>query len=202
LPPAASKTGRAADHGRGPALAILESTSIARGVVVVDAAMKRAEVTLLASRVVSGGLHLTIFAGDTEAVTEAFAAGTAAGGAILRDRLLLPYAHDQLWPLLGDPVHPAAWTGDPRAAAAIVETTTVCAAVAAADAACKAADITIRDMRLAIGISGKAFFTMSGDLHDLDAAADAARAAATDRLVTLEIIAAPAAELVSRLLFS
>jgi microcompartment protein CcmL/EutN len=124
VPPAAPTAGRAPAPTAGPALAVLESTSIARGVVIVDAAMKRAEVTLLASRVVSGGLHLTIFAGDTEAVTEAFAAGTAAGGAVLRDRLLLPYAHDQLWPLLGEPVH-TGWTGDPRAAAAIGETTTV-----------------------------------------------------------------------------
>src|SRR5690606_29462658 len=56
---------------RGPALAILECGLIARGLVVADAAMKRAEVELVASRVVSSGRHLTILAGAVEPVVEA-----------------------------------------------------------------------------------------------------------------------------------
>jgi microcompartment protein CcmL/EutN len=185
----------------GPALAIVESSLIARGVIVADAALKRAEVVLQASRVVSGGVHLTILAGAVEPVDEAFRAGLAAAGDCLRDRLLLPQADDQLWPLLGDPVQPATWPGSDRHAAAIVETLTVCGAIAAADAACKAADVTIRDMRLAVGIGGKAFFSLTGELHDVEAAAAAARDAAGARLACLEIVAAPVSELAGRLIF-
>jgi microcompartment protein CcmL/EutN len=187
-------------ESRGPALGILELQLIARGVVVADVMLKRAEVELLASRPVSSGKHLVIVAGEVDVVTEAMAAGEEAAGPALIDRLLLPYLHDPIWELLGEPVHPVAWEDGPVGAVAIVETGTVCAAIAAADAAGKAAAIALRDMRLAVGIAGKAFFTMTGDLPDVAAAAEAAREVAGDRLVELELIPAPAAELLGQLI--
>ena len=50
-------------RGPGPSLGILELSLIARGLVVADAMMKRAEVELLATRPVSGGKHLVVVAG-------------------------------------------------------------------------------------------------------------------------------------------
>jgi microcompartment protein CcmL/EutN len=186
---------------RGPALGLLELSSIARGVITADAMVKRVEVELVASRPVSGGKHLVLAAGGVEEIGEAMAAGEAAAGGALVDRLELAFLHPPIWDLLGEPVHPSSWKRGADGAAAIVEASTVCAAVQAADAAGKAAPIALRDMRLAVGISGKAFFTMTGDLSDLEAAAEAARDAAGSRLVALEIIPAPAAELVGRLIF-
>lgn len=191
----------ASQTAHGPALGILELSLISRGVVVADALLKRAEVELLSSRPVSGGKHLVIFGGPVDEAEESFAAGVAAAGAALVDRLFLPHLTEALWKLLGEPVHPDAWPSGPVGAVAIVETTTVCAAVAAADAAVKAALVAVRDMHLATGISGKAFFTMTGELHDIDAAAAAARDAAAARLLELEIIPAPSPEIRGRLVF-
>lgn len=188
----------------GPALGILELPSIARGVVVADALLKRAEVALLASRPVSGGKHLVLFRGEIDVVEESMAAGLDAAGSALVDRLFVPQLFAPLWKLIADADghHPDAWTSGPVGAVAIVETTTVCAAVEAADAAGKAAPIALRDMRLAMGIGGKAFFTMTGALSDVEASADAARAAARpERLIQLELIPSPAPELVGRLVF-
>ena len=194
------------DFPGGPALGVIELSSIARGVVVVDALVKRAEVTLIASRPGSGGKHLVIFGGEVDVVEVSRGAGRAgAGGApALVDRLLVPLLFAPLWKLIAaaDGHHPDAWTSGPVGAVAIVETTTVCAAVEAADAAGKAAPVALRDMRLGMGIGGKAFFTMTGTLSDVEAAVDAARGAARpERLVQLEVIAQPAAELVGRLIF-
>lgn len=186
---------------RGPALGIVELSLIARGLVVADAMMKRAEVELVASRPVSGGKHLVVIAGAVDVVGEAMDAGRAVAAGAAVDDLFIPYLFEPLWPLLGEPVHPAGWAGGPVGAVAIVETQTVCAAVAAADAAGKAALVALRDMRLATGISGKAFFTMTGDLPDIEAAAGAARDAAASRLLLLEVIPRPAPELVGRLVF-
>jgi len=47
----------------GPALGLLELSSIARGVVVADAALKRAPAVLLSSRTLSGGKHLVVARG-------------------------------------------------------------------------------------------------------------------------------------------
>ena len=59
-------------------------------------------------------------------------------------------------------------------AVAIIETATVCAAIAAADAACKIADVIVRDTRFAVDLAGKAYFTLTGTLDAIEAAAGAA----------------------------
>jgi microcompartment protein CcmL/EutN len=198
----ASQVPGAADAVDRCALGILELGSIARGVIVADAAVKRAPALLLMSRPVSGGKHLIMMRGQVAEVEESMAAGRAAAGAALLDELELPYAHEQLWPLLDQPVVGHGWQGDAAAeSVAIVETTTVCAAVGAADTAVKTAPVIVRDMRLAAGIGGKAFFTFTGELADVEAAADAARAFAGARLVAVEIVPRPADEIRGRLIF-
>jgi microcompartment protein CcmL/EutN len=87
-----------------------------------------------------------------------------------------------------------AWTADAEAVA-IIETSTVCAAIAAADAACKVADVLVRDTRFAVDLAGKAYFTLTGTLDAIEAAAIAARAVADTKIVGLEVIAQPAPEL-------
>lgn len=162
--------------------------------------MKRAPAILLHSRAVSGGKHLVMIEGGVAEVNESLAAALLAAGDALLDRVELPFADAQVWPMLGAPVAPADWTGDHGAeAVAIVETATVCAAVAAADAACKIADVVVRDTRFAVDLAGKAYFTMTGTLDAIEAAAGAARAAADQHLVALEIIAQPSPDLRGRL---
>jgi microcompartment protein CcmL/EutN len=185
---------------RGPALGVLEIATIARGVVVADAALKHAPAVLLSSRAVSGGKHLVMLEGGVAEVEEAMLAGVAAAGTILLDKLELSAADDQVWPMLGAPVTPVDWSGDAEAeAVAIIETRTVCAAIAAADAACKVAAVVVRDTRFAVDLAGKAYFTLTGSLDSIEAAAIAATAAAAERLVGLEVIAQPAPELRGKL---
>jgi microcompartment protein CcmL/EutN len=186
----------------GPALGILELSSVARGVVVADAALKRAPAVLLSSRTLSGGKHLIVLEGEVASVEEAMAAGRAAAGDLLVDRVELAMADAQVWPMLatGGIVASADWASDDAAEAdAIVETRTVCAAIAAADAARKAAAVTVRDVRLAVDLAGKAVFSFTGALSAVDASAAAASAAADHRLVLLERIAQPAPELRGKL---
>lgn len=185
---------------RGPALGVLEVGTIARGVVTADAGLKRAPAILLHSRAVSGGKHLVFFEGGVAEVEEAMGAGRFVAGDILLDRVELPAADDQVWDMLGAPLTPPDWSLDPEAeAVAIIETKTVCAAIAAADAACKVADVVVRDTRFAVDLAGKAYFTLTGSLDAIEAAAAAAREAAGDRIVGLEVIAQPAPDLRGRL---
>jgi microcompartment protein CcmL/EutN len=161
---------------RGPALGVLEIATIARGVVAADAGLKRSPAILLHSRAVSGGKHLVFFEGGVAEVEEAMAAARAAAGDHLLDRVELAAADDQVWPMLGAPVAPPDWAGERGAeAVAIVETKTVCAAIAAA------------------------YFTLTGTLEAIEAATGAASAAADDRLAALEVIAQPSPDLRGRL---
>jgi microcompartment protein CcmL/EutN len=185
---------------RGPALGVLEIATIARGVVAADAGLKRAPAVLVGSRAVSGGKHLVMFEGGVAEVEEALAAGLLAAGDKLLDRVWLPAADVQVWPLLGAPVTTPDWAGEAGAeAVAIVETLTVCAAIAAADAACKVAEVAVRDARFAVDLAGKAYFTLTGTLDAIEAAAQAASAAADGKLAAIEVIAQPSPDLRGRL---
>jgi microcompartment protein CcmL/EutN len=181
-----------------PALGIIELSSIARGVIVADAMVKRSPVRILQNHPISPGKHLLVVWGGVAEIEEAMAAGLEAAGKALVDQLLLPQAHDQLAPLIaGQEVHRPA-----PDAVAIVETTTVVATILAADAAAKAAAVTLLDMRLGAGIGGKGYFTMTGDLTDIEAAVQAAQGAIDpDRIVGTEIIARPHEDLQKRLLW-
>ena len=181
---------------RGPALGVLEVSTIARGIVAADAGLKRAPAVLLHSRAVSGGKHLVMFEGGVAEVEEALAAAKRIADTLLLDQVELPAADDQVWPMLGAVYTAHDWSIDPEAeAVAIIETSTVCAAIAAADAACKIAAVVVRDTRFAVDLAGKAYFTLTGSLDAIEAAAEAARAAADQKLVCLEVIAQPAPEL-------
>jgi microcompartment protein CcmL/EutN len=185
---------------RGPALGVLEIGTIARGIVSADAGLKRSPAILLHSRAVSGGKHLVFFEGGVAEVEESMGAARLAAGDLLLDRVELSAADAQVWPMLGAPLTPPDWSADPSAeAVAIIETKTVPAAIAAADAACKVADVIVRDTRFAIDLAGKAYFTLTGSLDAIEAAADAAREAAGDRIVGLELIAQPSPDLRGRL---
>jgi microcompartment protein CcmL/EutN len=180
-----------------PALGIIESQSIARGIVCADAMVKQAPVKLLASHPVSPGKHVIIIAGQVADVEEAMGAGAAAAGHLLIDRLFLPYAHEQLAPLVAGEPRPA-----PIQAVGVIETFTVVATVLAADAAAKAADVHLLEMQLARGLGGKAFFTMTGELTAVEAAVAAGVAVIEPGLLVLsEIIPAPHADLLKGLIF-
>ncbi|HEY4056511.1 MAG TPA: BMC domain-containing protein [Kofleriaceae bacterium] len=188
---------------RGPALGVLEIGTIARGVVAADAALKRSPALLVHSRAISGGKHLVILEGGVAEIEEAMLAGRLAADQLLLDSVELPQADDQVWPMLGAPIAPPDWSSDPDAeAVAIIETATVCGAIAAADAACKVAHVKVQDVRFAIDLAGKAYFTLTGSLDSIEAAADAARAAIESkagRFVGLEVIAQPSPDLRGKL---
>jgi len=180
----------------GPALGVVELASIARGHRVADAMLKRAPVRLLRAEPVSPGKFVILIEGDVASVDESFRVGTDVAGDRTVDKLFLPQPHEALWPALAG----SAKAGEGVESLGIVETTTVAATVRAADAAAKAARVRITEMQLARGIGGKAFFTVTGELGEVEAAIDAAVGVLDAALVhTTEIIAAPHADLAAKL---
>jgi len=177
-------------------LALIEVASIARGHRVADAMLKRAPVTLLRADWVSPGKFLVLVEGEVAAVDEAFRQGIDVAAADLVDKLFLAQPHEQL---------PEAVRGEARARAdvdslAVIETATVATTILAADAATKAAAVRITEMQLARGIGGKAFFTLTGPLAEVEAAVEAGVGAIEAASVRgTEIIAAPHEDLIASL---
>ncbi len=179
----------------GPALGLIETTSIARGLVVADAMVKKAPVALAFARPVTPGKHVVVVTGEVAEVDEAMQVGVAVAAQTLVDRLFLPQAHAAVIRALG---------GGRRAAGlaslGIVETFSVAATLLAADAACKASEVELAELRLADGLGGKAFFIVTSTLDLVEAAVDAAtRVLDPGLLLATEIIAAPHADLVETL---
>lgn len=171
-----------------PAVALIELRSIARGVKTADEMVKKSPVRLLEARTVCPGKYMILVAGEVAAVEEAYKAGVEYGREMIVDELFLPYAHEQLIPAME-----ACVSVDKMESLGIVETFTVASVIRSADAAAKAADVTLIELRMANGLGGKSFYTMTGDLNELEAAMDAGVGAIADdgALVCREIIPNP-----------
>ncbi len=180
----------------GPALGLVETSSIARGLVVADAMVKKAPVELVLARTVSPGKHLVLVSGAVADVDEAIKAGIEAAAHTLVDRLQLAQVAAELLDALRriTPPLPAG------TALGIFETFSVASSLLAADAACKAARVTLIELRLADGLGGKAYFVLAGDQADVEAALYAAETAIpTGLLLARELIARPHDDLLAAL---
>jgi len=172
------------------AVALLEIEGLPRTVRAQDAALKRAPVHVLACTPVSPGKAILIFTGDVASVQESLAAADEIAGSRRLDRLFLPGVHPGvIEALTGTRLEHEALS------LAILELSTVAASLEAADAALKAAEIRVGRLHPASGFGGKGYFTILGQLSDVEAAVDAAASLAAERLLDQEIIPAPHSEL-------
>jgi bacterial microcompartment shell protein len=178
----------------GPAVGLVETNSIARGLVVTDVMVKKAPVELVLARTVSPGKHLTLVTGAVADVEEAMEIGVATAAHTLVDRLLLAQVAQPLLDALAR--HFAA----PVNSLGIFETFSVASALLAADAACKAATVAVAELHLADGLGGKAYFILAGEQADVEAGLFAAETAIpTGLMQARELIARPHDDLLARL---
>ena len=73
----------------------------------------------------------------------------------------------------------------------VIETLTAASAIEAADAAAKAADITLRDVRLSNGIGGKGVVYLTGDVGNVQAAVEAGRSLALKKSLLARSVVIP-----------
>lgn len=171
-----------------PALGLVELESIAKGLVVADALIKKAEVKLYISEPMTPGKYVVLFRGAVAEVQESFDEAVAIGGATVLDKLVLTQVHRMLLAGL-DGTFEALGAQD---ALGIVETQTIASTVLAADTALKRARVRLTHLHLAKGIGGKGWFTLAGAQHDVEAALEGAAMSVEQRLlVATEIIQRP-----------
>ena len=148
--------------------------------------VKTAPLGAIYSGTVHPGKYLVLVTGDTASVDEAVQVGNEAVS--LGDMVFLPDVH---------PAVAQAITGNAFLATVgeeslgVVETTTVAAAIDAADAGAKAAEVGLAAIRLADGLGGKGYVLFSGAVAEVEAALAAAveRAEGHGTLVRSDLIA-------------
>ena len=177
------------------AIGLVELNSIARGFLTCDTMIKTAQVELIETLTICPGKYMILISGDVGAVKSSVEAGVARGGEAVVDHLLIPNLHPDVFPAIN-----AATQVDEIEALGIVETFTVASGIIAADAAVKAAAVTLIEIRLGKGIGGKSFFTLTGQISDVKAAVEAGKALIQNEgtFIGSEVIPRPDRALVQR----
>jgi microcompartment protein CcmL/EutN len=177
------------------AFAGIEVLGIPRGLVAVDALVKKAASRVVLASPVSPGKFLILLDGSVAEVEESLLEAERIAGDQLVDRFMLPFAHAQLEPAVFGTL-----AQRPDGALGIVETATVSSGMRSADAALKAAPVTLAVIHLSVGIGGKCWYAFFGDLFDVQASVAAASdALASGGLLGTEVIPRPHAEFIEAL---
>jgi microcompartment protein CcmL/EutN len=146
-------------------IGLIELSSVAAGFAVADTMLKAGNVRLILSRSICSGKYMVLIGGDTAAVQAAAEAGAQEARGCLIDSFVIPNVHPDVFTALGrtTPV-------EPNGALGILESFNVASLIQGADAAAKAASVTLLEIRLAMALGGKAFVTMTGDVGSVQSA--------------------------------
>lgn len=178
-------------------IALIELNSIARGIGTADAMLKSADVRLIFSKPVCCGKFIILVTGEVAAVKVARESGVNYGGQYVVDEILITSVHPDVIKAIN-----CNETIDKVDALGIIEFFSIAASVIAADAAAKSAQVKLIEVRLGMGIGGKSYLTLTGDISSVKAAVEvgANAVAHTGMLLNKEVIAAPRKEVFNNLL--
>ncbi|MCK4551948.1 MAG: BMC domain-containing protein [Tenericutes bacterium] len=150
-------------------LGMIELNSIARGIEAGDAIVKTAHVKLIGAYASCPGKYVVMIRGSVSAVKSAIEVGAKVAGKSLVKDIIIASIHEQVFTALSCTTEIV-----PKGAVGIIETYSLATAVLVSDAAVKAANVVLLEIRLGRGLGGKAFTILTGDVSDVKAAVEAA----------------------------
>jgi microcompartment protein CcmL/EutN len=178
-------------------IGLIELTSIAAGFETCDAMLKAAGVALVLSRSICSGKYMVMVRGDVAAVGASVAAGIAAARFAVVDSFVIPNLHESVFPALS-----GSNKVETLEALGVVESFSVAALIEGADAAVKAANVELIEIRLAMALGGKAFVTLTGDVAAVQSAVEAGARVVAEKgmLVNKVVIPHPRPELLNEMI--
>lgn len=178
-------------------IGLIELGSIAAGYEVTDAMLKAADVELLLARSICSGKYMVMVRGDVAAVEASVEAGSQAGSFSLVDRFVIPNVHESIFPAIS-----GTSKVETLEALGILESFSVASLIEGADAAAKAANVRLIEIRLAMALGGKAFVTLTGSVAAVRSAVEAGAQVIGRKglLVNKVVIAQPRPELLSEMI--
>ncbi len=157
-----------------PAIALIEYSSIATGILAGDEMLKKAPITVIKSGTVHNGKYLVLIGGSVASVEESYTKGLVIDPNNVIDSMILPDIHQQLHDgILGLRLKCT------KESLGIIEASSVSTVIKASDAGVKGADVNIIEIRLADDIGGKSFTIYNGSVEEIQAAVDIAKKAVT-----------------------
>jgi microcompartment protein CcmL/EutN len=176
------------------AIGAIELSSIGIGYKIEDEMLKAGSVELLIARTICSGKYLIVIGGSVSDVQASVQAGLNQAGEAIIDHLVIPNVHESVFPALGQSV---VLNGNETGALGVIETFSGTSVLAAADAAAKAARVTLLRIHVAMALGGKGLCLMTGSVADVRAGVEAGAAEARRRglLVSEIVIPRPSVEL-------
>ena len=149
-------------------IGFLELNSIAKGIEAADHVLKTAAVRLIFARPGCPGKYCLLFTGEVAAVQASLESGLHTGGEHVVDSCVIPRVDPQV-------IRAIQMAGIPSGlrAVGVMEFFSVTASIYGADAAVKAADVDLVDVRLGTGIGGKSFVILTGEVAAVSEAVQA-----------------------------
>ena len=178
-------------------IGLIELGSIAAGYQVTDAMLKAADVELVLARSICSGKYMVMVRGEVGAIQASVSAGIHAGSFSVIDSFVIPNIHESVFPAIA---------GNSKVetleALGIVESFSVASLIEGADAAVKAANVELIEIRLAMALGGKAFVTLTGNVAAVQSAVDAGAQAVAQKglLVNRVVIPHPRPELLTEMI--
>lgn len=178
------------------AVGVIELTSIAKGIEVTDRMLKANSVELIESKSICPGKYIVIIAGNVSEVENSIKIGMELARSFFVDQVVIPnVAEDVLYALRGIPEY------SDFKSIGVMEFFSITGAIYAADAAVKAADLAIVNLRLGFALGGKSFVVLTGDLAAVEAGVRAGKELGEKNglMFSMAVIPSPVKELLEKL---
>ncbi|MFH0734061.1 MAG: BMC domain-containing protein [bacterium] len=178
-------------------IGLIELSSIAAGMLAADIMLKTSEVTLILSRSICSGKYMVLIGGDVAAVQTSVDAGIRNLDYAVIDSFVIPNVHADIFPAISGNNKV-----DNLESLGILEAYSVASLIEGADAAVKASNVKLIEIRLAMALGGKAFCTLTGEVAAVTSAVDAGAYIIGQRgmLVNKVVIPSPRPELLSEMI--
>ena len=158
------------------AIGMLEYMTVSTGMQATDLMLKTAEVDLIEAQTVCPGKYIALITGDLSAVKAAIDASKAKFEEKLIDTFVLGNPHESIFPA----IYGTATVENPSALG-ILETYSAASIIVAADMAAKTSMVDLIELRIAKGMCGKSYMTLTGEVAAVTAAIEKAKQAVGDK---------------------
>lgn len=178
-------------------IGLVELSSIAAGMQAADIMLKTSQVELILSRTICSGKYMVLVGGDVAEVQTAVDAVSHSLDYAIIDTFVIPNVHKDIFPALSGHSNT-----EKLESLGILESFSVASLIEGADAAVKAANVKLIEIRLAMALGGKAFCTITGEVAAVTSAVESGAMVIADKgmLVNKVVIAQPRKELMSEMI--
>ncbi len=152
------------------AIGMVEYKTVSAGIVAADAMVKTSDISVLEAQTVCPGKYIVIITGDLSAVDAAVNTAKVQHGNHLISSFVLGNPHEAIFPAIY-----GATKIEEVSALGILETYDAASMIVAADEAAKTAIVDLVELRLARGMCGKSYMTLTGEVAAVEAAIERAK---------------------------